>query len=90
MKVEETWRQELHKQNIQDFYPVKLHVNIVKKNSGMEEVPFMSQYFAALCHFFPLMTIRISKKLHLKTFSDLNARAKNEAEKNFSRWQVLV
>lgn len=48
----------------------------------MKEIPFRSRYFAALCHSFPLMTIRISKKLHLKTFSDLNARAKNEAGRN--------
>lgn len=36
-KFEETWRQELHKQNIQDFYPVKLHVNIVKKIVGWKK-----------------------------------------------------
>lgn len=51
MKVEETRRQELLEQNIQDLHPVKLYVNIMK-SSGMEEIPFISQYFAALCDFF--------------------------------------
>lgn len=82
MNVEETWRQELFEQNIQYLYPVKLYVNIITKSSGMEKIPFMSQYFAVLCHSFPLTTIRISKKLHLKTFSDLNAGAEKYSGRN--------
>lgn len=81
MKAEETRRQELLEQNIQYLLPVKLYGNVMK-SSGMEEILCMSQYFAALCHFFPLMTIRIHKKLHLKTPSSLNAIAKNEAGRN--------
>lgn len=35
----------------------------------------MSQYFVALYHLCPAMRPRISKKIYLKTFSDLKARA---------------